>query len=441
VEVTVLRVTTPGPHFAPEYAYLVSTVLGEFLGAKTTVTAGDNPAVWRIEDEDRRLELPNLFFPEQNPEGFFDAGRIPHAACQTRSASDATSYAALFGIPEKGDAGLDIFGTIFFLLTSFEDHLNMPRDEHDRLRFATSWLGRNGLIQRPVVDELLDLLLRLLRKAGITVPVRRYPYTLLYTCDIDHPTLCFNASPRIFLRSLASSLIKRPSIRAAVNKILALHDARRDPYNTVSWICAQLERVNRTGCFFIKSGTGGSRYDDIFSLSAPHIQKMFSSLRQGGHSAGFHPGYATINDPALFFYELQHVKTSCPISLRGGRQHYLRFKGAPTWRMWAEAGLEFDSSLGFSAMAGFRCGTAKEFPVYDLERRVPLPLTEHPLLAMEVTLLEHMKLSHADAFDHMKNLGNTVRRYGGTMTLLWHNHTLCTDNDRELFSQTLSALA
>ena len=199
-----LHVTTPGPHFAPEYAYLLSTVLDGFLGTEITIAAGGNPAVWRIEHEDKRLELPNLFFPEQKPDSFFDAGRIPHTACQAQSASDATSYAALFGVPEKGEAGLDIFGTIFFLLTSFEDHLALPRDEHDRLRHDTCWTGRNTLLHRPVVEELLELLSALLCRAGIHIPMRRQPYALRYTCDIDHPTLCYKAAPHTLLRGLRS---------------------------------------------------------------------------------------------------------------------------------------------------------------------------------------------------------------------------------------------
>jgi len=71
----------------------------------------------------------------------------------------------------------------------------------------------------------------------------------------------------------------------------------------------------------------------------------------------------------------------------GGRQHYLRWKLPITWRNWADAGLNYDSTLSFADHAGFRCGICYEYPVYDLKQRKQLKLTERPLIVMEDSVL------------------------------------------------------
>ncbi len=67
----------------------------------------------------------------------------------------------------------------------------------------------------------------------------------------------------------------------------------------------------------------------------------------------------------------------------GGRQHYLRWNAPATWRNYAEAGLDYDTTLSYADHAGFRCGTCHPFPVFDVERNTALDLLEYPLIVRE----------------------------------------------------------
>src|SRR5690606_28202940 len=112
----------------------------------------------------------------------------------------------------------------------------------------------------------------------------------------------------------------------------------------------------------------------------------------------------------------------------GGRQHYLRWEAPTTWRAWASAGLDYDSSVGYADHAGFRSGTCHDHRVFDVARAELLPLVERPLIAMEGTLLDnrYMALDLAEAVNTAVTLANVCARFGGNFNFLWHNSSFTT---------------
>lgn len=55
----------------------------------------------------------------------------------------------------------------------------------------------------------------------------------------------------------------------------------------------------------------------------------------------------------------------------GDRQHFLRWETSTTARLWDANGLDYDSTLSCADRPGFRCGTCREYPLYDLHERRP----------------------------------------------------------------------
>ncbi len=70
------------------------------------------------------------------------------------------------------------------------------------------------------------------------------------------------------------------------------------------------------------------------------------------------------------------------------------------------------------AHVGFRCGTCREFPVFDLRTRKALRLLERPLIAMDVTLLsqKYMALQPKRALDWIERLSDACHLLEGTFT-------------------------
>jgi hypothetical protein len=84
-------------------------------------------------------------------------------------------------------------------------------------------------------------------------------------------------------------------------------------------------------------------------------------------------------------------------------------------------GLSYDASLGFPEHIGFRCGTAREFPVFDPTRSRQLRLRERPLVAMDVTMTDYMGLGPEECLATLENLWSSIRQLGGTLEVLIHN--------------------
>ena len=104
-----------------------------------------------------------------------------------------------------------------------------------------------------------------------------------------------------------------------------------------------------------------------------------------------------------------------------GRQHYLRFAAPHTWQVWDDAGMAWDSTLGYPEAEGFRCGICQDYPVFNFLTRKRLALREKPLIAMDVTLALYRQYTPETAIERLQYLQRQVERHGGEFVLLWHN--------------------
>lgn len=65
----------------------------------------------------------------------------------------------------------------------------------------------------------------------------------------------------------------------------------------------------------------------------------------------------------------------------------------------------------------------------------------NPVFVAEVSALAtaYLGLDHSRAAEAMRDLKRICRGYGGEFTLLWHNTSLLSDADRELYRHVLSS--
>ena len=164
-------------------------------------------------------------------------------------------------------------------------------------------------------------------------------------------------------------------------------------------------------------------------------------IQDRGHEIGFHPGYYTFDNKAEWNKEFSNLKKHIPYyNITGGRQHFLRFQVPTTWRLWEDAGMQYDSSLSFADHAGFRCGTCYEFPVFDAIKRKTLNLYERPLLIMDTTIQKphYMGMKKDKAIEYISQLKTTTRLFKGDFTILWHNSNLESYESRQIYESTVS---
>lgn len=409
-------------HFLPEKQYLLRVMLGERLGIPYRVELA--------EGEHYRFRLPNgqgfivedHFFRCIDPETYLHQKYLPRPADPARPERlySALSPAGTHNNPAGpvSAAGFDLFGSAFFFLTRWEELVLPDRDRHGRFPASAAFAFRHQLLQRPVVDEYVDEFWHLLESHGWNRPRHRPAARLVLSHDVDHPRLW--DSPFGPWKTLAASLLRRGDLREAH---FWWNNRRRDPFDSFDWLM-DLSEKNGLVSQFNFLGERPRHSDCWYALEHPFVKNLMEKIARRGHRIGFHPSYEAFENDAAFRAELDSLRRVSPLPVVSGRQHYLRFSVPQTWRGWAHAGLETDSTLGFAEAPGFRCGTCHSFPVFDVQARELLPLREQALVAMDVSFALYRQDTPRQASELLETLRSQVKKHGGEFTLLWHNSSL-----------------
>lgn len=418
-----MLVVETAPVYLPEKEYALGVLLRERLGIPFRLSAVDNGRDYTFKTPDGNiLVVEDHFFGQIKTETYLEAGNVPDSATQIPHPFIAgETLGLLYGRPYFDDnrCGLDLVASAFFMLTRWEEYVKPDRDRHGRFPAAASLAVRSGFLEHPVVDEYAALLGAWLHRLGYRLPMPDRQFSLHLSHDVDHPLLWWRASDRF--KTLSGSLLKRGSLREFA---FWLRRPARDPFDTFDWLMDVSERRGLVSRFnFLGKRPKGS--DCWYPFSHPFVQNLIKKIAQRGHEIGFHPSYEAFDDEQKFRQELDSVRqAAAPAVVRSGRQHYLRFAAPHTWQMWADAGLQTDSTLGYAEAPGFRCGTCLPFPVFNFLTRQTLPLREIPLIAMDVSFTNYRDDTPEQALRTLNRLREQVRKHQGVFTLLWHNSSL-----------------
>ncbi len=449
----------------PELDYVLHVVLDTFLGLPYSMRQADVSDICICHDG-RTLALSSPLFATLAKSGpaaatlprppleHWDAGQL-----ETPIRLTSAAVPVLYGKPHISASEdhikieIDLLGSIFFMLSRLEEVLVSDRDNHDRFP-ATASLGfRAGFLERPIVDEYVEILWTCLTMLWPGLQRRPRTFRVQTSCDVDQPYSQARNSvvvlARHFVRDtlkLGSPLLAARDVMNFAYGVLGREDYSYDPYFTaVDWMLDVNEAADTSPMtFYFKAGHSCSTFDYRYSLAEPVIERMLGRIHDRGHEIGLHPSYATFRDAGLICQEAERLRdTMIRIGIRqtklGGRQHYLRWETPTTARAYEAAGLDHDSTLSFADRAGFRCGTCHEYPFFDLHERRALRVIEKPLVVMEATIISYMQLGYSDAaLDKMMRLKESCRRFEGTFTLLWHNSHFLTERDRHFYTALLA---
>lgn len=457
----------------PERRYIMDVVLRDFLGfeyeshdasqSDTIIIIDGDPAKRRLRLSDVLLQMPDSYWlsyeslprrplrmwniSDDLPEARVVGSQIP--IIYGRPVSNGLFYEHRNG---EASLGLDVFGSAFFMLTRYEEMVIRERDKHNRFPAAESLAYREGFLDRPIVDEYVEILWTCMRRLWPGVDRKKRQYRLILTHDVDHPFAVLNKSWIEVLRSSAGDVLNRKDITLALSRMRAKISSQSgnydgDPYNTFDFIMDVSERNGLASTFYFITGyRHGDHMNGNYSINMPWIARLMRTIHLRGHQIGLHPSYDSYMDGTKIREEfsrlLEVAKRENIVQHEwGSRQHYLRWAAPTTWRLLAEAGISHDSTLCFADYIGFRCGVCHEYTVYDLENRQALKLRERPLIAMDVTLLgsQYMHLSLKRAFCLLESVSKRCKFVDGDLVLLFHNNTLSTRSARSFYTEVVKA--
>ena len=324
----------------------------------------------------------------------------------------------------------DILTPSFVLLSRYEEFHSERHDEHGRFPYGRSLAEKYDMVEIPLVDEyamlLRDWLCLYLPYIFEAVP--RTP-RIVPTHDIDilyRFTGRFQAWKSILGRDL---LINR-SLSMVWESIKSYRNWKirpsLDPYvEAIDEFLAQEEKRKLSSIFFFKATEKGHP-DATYDVQDPILHEVIRVIMAPDyHQIGLHGSYPSANDLQCLQKEKQNLSKLCDEEVRISRQHYLRtlFADDPnSLDLWRNAGITDDYTLGFAERCGFRCGTCHPYPLYDVRHDKVTDIIEHPLIVMDGTLFDYMKLSVEDARSLTQRLKQCCLDVEGDFVILWHNH-------------------
>jgi len=459
-----LVVHAPGSYDA-ERRYVLDVVLTEWLGLKYVLAPQVGPGVvieLAGDPGGRQLALPEILFALRREVWLSERSMpvLPLTRLTTQGTSgiegadpggrepdtrEIAPLPVLFG--EPGAAGpvwrrtatglgtaVDLLGSVFFCLTRYEEVVRRTRDLHGRFPASASVAATERFLDRPIVDEYVDLLWTAMQALWPALVRRQSTFRLRMTHDIDHPWSALGKRPTAILRGLAGDLLRRRDAVLAGRRLRAAADARagrvdRDPFNTYDVLMETSERNGLRSVFYFMAGTTPAAFDHRYRLSDAPFAGILRRIHERGHEVGLHASHGSLDSSEMTIVEFDALRAACRAAgfdqaTWGVRQHYLRFENPQTSRNHEAAGFEHDSTIGFADDVGFRAGTCREYPLFDLYASRPLRLRERPLVVMDTTLFAYLGLDADGAASRVRAIVDACRRHQGDAVVLYHNDRL-----------------
>lgn len=409
---------------------MVRTLLTHFCGIDIEVAPVDHAEGYELKWEDKSILIADAFFGNiSEGSSFAQHDYLPKKIIQSQSIG-LDHILILYGKEqleisrEKITCHVDLFAGAFFMLTRWEESIPSKKDLHGRFTADQALVVKEGFILRPIVDEYVRLLKSWMESLGIPFPKDESAYHIVPTCDVDIP---FYWRSKSLWKNLGGRFRKHWNPVKTFSdyknfKAVKAHLAK-DPYDTFDYLMWLAEQNGSKFQFNFLSG-GKTKFDAYYKTSDKDIQDLIVEIKKREHSIGLHPSYDSFQDRLMMKNELAELEKDASISISRSRQHFLRFSVPETWGHLSSAGLKEDSTLGYAAEPGFRCGTCKPFPVFDIHQRKELPLIEKPLLVMDVSLRFYKKLTIDQSIALCEKIKSEVKKHNGEFVFLWHNSTL-----------------
>lgn len=342
----------------------------------------------------------------------------------------------------RSDLPFDLPTTTFFHASRYEEYLDPTRDAHGRFLPERSVLHREGMLRRPVVDELAG---RLRDRLAVRFPRFAWPeptWSARSTVDVD---VAYAYRGRGLMRGVgaAGRQLLRGNLRGLGERVRVLAGHAPDPYDTYAWLHRVHAEHGVPLRYFVLVGAGGPR-DRNLPPDGPEMTALVRELVRHAE-VGLHPSYASHASAEALAAERDALARLTGSPVRHSRQHFLKLDLPETYRRLAALGITDDHSMGYAPEPGFRAGLATPFPWYDLPAERPLPLTVHPVTYMDGTLNVYQRRTPDEAIHVIDELAASVRAVGGTFSSIWHNDTV-RDGEvwagwRRVFLHTLRILA
>ena len=321
---------------------------------------------------------------------------------------------------DNDNLGFDIFSSVFYLVSRYEEYLPFIPDESGRFKAEDSLAFKNDFLEIPVVDIWINNFKIALQNKFPSLQINRSSFNAVMTYDID---VAYKYRGRDFLRTTGSVIkdILSFKIKNIGRRIGVLRGHKKDPWDVYSYITKTIVTNNLNAVFFFLVADK-SKHDRNLNYQQPVMKRLVTDVAKSSE-IGIHPSFYSSSIPEKIITEKERLEHLSGKIITKSRQHYLKFILPDSYNFLLAAGITEDYSMGFAQMPGFRAGTCKPFYFYDLKNEKATALKLFPITFMESTVMNNSSNTE-QAYQKIVSLLEEVKKVNGTFISLWHNHTI-----------------
>jgi hypothetical protein len=401
---------------------------------------------------DYAAKLTLIYNPERT--SFDHEFRIPISSCK-RSASLAYNGQRLPLYGKAATFPANRFSALkegtpqeFMALTSSSDGrvaLRIGYDLFDETRLLLTAGQPPANARTPTLELHIALLRDLITGSGIPLveipPVPDgYNFITCLTHDIDHPVLrnhfCDHTMFGFLYRATVGSLVlvcrgRKPARglwqnwAAGFTLPLLYLGVAKDPWLGFDRYL-EIESGLGTTYFVIpkkhypgRDANGGCLAKRGASYTIGEIRPQLERIVSAGNEVGLH-GIDAWLDSASGCEESAELFRVLGGTEAGVRMHWL-LSNEQSPAALDQAGFSYDSSFGYNETVGYRAGTAQAFKPIGAANMLELPLH---IMDTALFLPKRLELREAEAEDLVRKLIEGVERFGGALTINWHDRSI-----------------
>lgn len=294
-----------------------------------------------------------------------------------------------------------------------KEEVDGPFDRWGGYEHAHAELVKNNLDQEPIVDCVVDALVR---RQFPDARFARWPKGAAAAVCFSHDVDAFSGFSHFGLRQLFWATQGK---YATIRRWRSWRRSGFDPLVAFErWLDLEQSHGVKSTFFFLSLRRGLSREGRLYSVRAPEEKRILRMLVDHGWPIGLHAAYYRNLSQAYLVEQRERLEDAAGIQVNGTRHHYLRSRFPESWSLYTEAGFSYSSNLAWGrGHQGFRGGTSVPFfPIVNGKR---LPLVEIPFQLMDSSSYTE-KQEHA-AIGQFTHYLQAAKRVGGCVVINFHS--------------------
>jgi peptidoglycan/xylan/chitin deacetylase (PgdA/CDA1 family) len=323
----------------------------------------------------------------------------------------------------KAIISADIISAAFYLLSGWQEYFSSERDRHGRFPYAASVQQKYDFVALPVVNYYFDVLRAAAEHvSGQPLLPRRWgsqkaDFAAFISHDIDNLRSAWKAPAKTAMQQRKFGLF---------GQSLWQHLTQPDAWNNLEAVAAEVAQYGAKSTFFIlpshQPAANGTPNAD-YALTENLVNRLRKLFGQGYH-LGLHVPIGEAASAAALTQKLRAgLGYGLAYTAGGVRFHYLCWEPRQTPAVLDKTDVAFDSTLGFAEHFGFRHSYCHPFFPFNFATGQEVDFWEFPLTVMDTTLRHpaYLQLAPEAVLPALRPVFEEVKKFGGLLSLLWHN--------------------